>query len=125
MKAVHMSVLLAMVLATALTNAQPMGDCQRMVTENVIKLSNHLPRVTSSCGTLECSADCKSALNSLKADLGSCFTSTPGTEALQVLLDQCGIPTGCSGNCRRSSASGVFISLCTVGLASTFHFIIN
>ena len=58
----------------------------------MIKLGNHLPRVTSSCGNLECSADCKSALNSLKADLGSCFTSTPGTEALQVFLDQCGIP---------------------------------
>ena len=122
MKAAHMSLLLVVVLATSLANTQTTVECRLMIAEKANQINSDIQALTTSCGTSGCSSSCRSALNDLKNNIGCCLASYNGINAL-TFWDQCNIavPTGCSS----SSASGVIISVFTVGLVSMFSYIMN
>ena len=118
-----MSLLLLVMLATSLANAQTTAECNRMFTEKASQLTSDAQNADTSCTTSRCSSNCRSALNNLKTNFGCCLVRYSGASVWRLLWAQCSIasPTGCSS----SSASGVFISVFTVGFVCMFSYIMN
>ena len=122
-----MSLLLLVVLATALTNAQTSAECQQKFIDKASEISSAAGNIGSSCATIasRCSSSCSSALESYKNLIGCCLASFSGGEAFNTFYGLCNIaePTACSSSGFKSnSASGVFT---TVGLVSIFSYVMN
>ena len=119
-----MSLLLLVVLATALTNAQTSAECQQMITDKASEISSAARNIGSSCATITsgCSSSCRSALESIENTIGCCLATFSGASAYQTFYGLCNIaePTECS-----NSASGVFTTLSTVGLVSISSYVMN
>ena len=125
-----MSLLLLVVLATALTNAQTSAECQQIFTDKASEIASAGRDIVSSCATItsECSSSCSSALESYKNLIGCCLASFSGGEAYSTFYGLCNItaPMACSSSGANSnSASGVFTILSTVGLVSIFSYVMN
>ena len=122
-----MSLLLLVVLATALTNAQISAKCQQIFTDKASEISTAAQNLVTSCATStsECSSSCSSALESYTNLIGCCLASFSGADAVKTFYDLCSVaePTACSSSGSKSnSASGVFT---TVGLVSIFSYVMN
>ena len=118
-----MSILLIVVLATGLGNAQTRAECEDLLREKANKIVPDLQILADSCTSGTCPSSCRSSLEILTNNTGCCLLTIPGSEAIEALYTQCNIaaPTGCSS----SSASSVIISVFTVGLVSMISYIMN
>ena len=130
MKAVVFSLLLAVILAVAPTNAEYIRDprqtltqCEQMILDKEVLIVNTVREISSAC-TVGCSSTCTSLLNTLKNEIGCCLESygnSADSSSVDRALGICGIsPPG-----RCNHASSVVITFSTIAIFSIIAYFVN
>ena len=130
MKAVFFSLLLAVILAVAPTNAEYIRDprqtltqCEQMILDKEVLIVSTVREISSAC-TVGCSSTCISLLNTLKNEIGCCLESygnSADRSTVDTALRICGIsPPG-----RCNHASSVVITFSTIAIFSIIAYFVN
>ncbi len=101
---------------------QTVEQCEEKVVQHQASLAAAVVQIQSSCTGNFCSSDCRSALNTIKNDIGCCFGKLSGDmAAVNAAYELCNLTP--PGKC--NSASGVFASIFVITLISVISYFMN
>ncbi len=100
---------------------QTVEQCQEKFVQHQASLNEAVIQIQSSCTGNSCSSDCRSALNTIKNDIGCCVGKLINMDIVNAAYEFCNLTP--PGKC--NSASGVFASIFVITLISVISYFMN